>query len=111
MEVAAARREAGDLGGMITIQKTFTIPCSMGSDVIGLQPADSSAGVSMNQTRRVLIRTCLLSGLSRQPNSGDTVTVKGNLEDKGIDLIIAPLNGVEKFNAILTAFNLYNPNA
>ena len=116
LETAAARREADDLGGSITLPTgdattpTITLPCSMGFDTSGLQRADNSAGFQMNQTRRVIVRTALLADLPRQPQAGDTVTVHGNLESSPTELVISPGNGIEQFNAILTAFNLYNPN-
>ena len=110
MESAAARRETDDLGGTITFPQCDPVPCSMGFDISGLQRADNSAGLQLNQTRRVIIRTALLADLPRQPQAGDTVTVQGNLESSPTELVISPGNGIEQFNAILTAFNLYNPN-
>jgi len=82
----------------------------MGFDISGLQRAENSAGLQLNQTRRVIVRASMLADLPRQPQAGDTVTVRGNLETEDSELVISPGNGIEKFNAILTAFNLYNPN-
>ena len=111
MESAAARRETDDLGGTITFPQCDPVPCSMGFDISGLQRAENSAGLQLNQPRRVIVRSHLLDDLPRQPQAGDTVTVRGNLESEDSELVISPGNGIEKFNAILTAFNLYNPNA
>jgi hypothetical protein len=111
LEVAAARREASDLGGMITFPGCEPMPCAMGFDVSGLQSADNSAGFQFNQTRRVVVRSELLAGLPRQPQAGDEVILQGNLEAAPSVLVISPTSGIEQFNAILTAFNLYNPNA
>jgi hypothetical protein len=110
LEVAAARREQGDLGGTLTLATGETIPCSLGVDTSGLQRADNSAGFQFNQTRRVIVRTALLADIPRAPQAGDTVTVQGNLEDGPVSLVISPSNGIEQMNGILTAFNLYNPN-
>ena len=111
MESAAARRERGDLGGWITLPECDPIPCCFGPDTSGLQRADNSAGFQFNQMRRAIVRTSLLKDIPRQPAAGDTVTVRGNLETEDSILVISPSNGIEGFNAILTAINLYNPNA
>lgn len=117
LETAAARREADDLGGVITFPTgdaafpTISLPCAMGMDTSGIARAENSAGFQMNQVRRVIVRSALLADLPRQPQSGDTVTVQGNLESSPTEFQISPSNGIEQFNAILTAFNLYNPNA
>ena len=111
LEAAAARREMDDLGGMITFPDCEPLPCSMGVDVSGLQRADNSAGLQLNQSRRVIVRTSLLAGMDRQPQAGDIVSVQGNLESAPTSLTISPGTGIEQLNGILTAFNLYNPNA
>ena len=117
LETAAARRESSDLGGTINFPTGdaatpwLSLPCSMGFDTSGLARADNSAGFQLNQTRRVIVRASMLADLPRQPQAGDTVTVRGNLETEDSELVISPGNGIEKFNAILTAFNLYTPNA
>ena len=111
LEAAAAIRESSDLGGTLTLATGEEIPCSIGVDTSGMQRADNSAGVIIVQSRRILVRTSELAGVSRQPQSGDTVTVQGNLESSATSLVISPGNGIEQFNAILTAFNLYNPSA
>lgn len=110
LETAAERRETSDLGGVITFPQCDPLPCSMGPDTSGLARADNSAGFQFNEVRRLIVRTSLLAALTRQPAAGDTVTVQGNLETDPSTLVIAPANGIERFNAILTAFNLYNPN-
>ena len=110
MEAAAARRETDDLGGTITFPESDPLPCSMGVDTSGLQRAENSAGFQFNQTRKVIVRTAMLADIPRQPQSGDTVTVQGNLEAAPVELVISPSNGIEQMNGILTAFNLYNPN-
>ena len=111
LELAAVRREQSDLGGMLTLATGEQIPCAMGVDTSGLQRADNSAGFNFNQIRRVVVRSALLCDLQRAPQSGDTVTVQGNLETQPVKLVISLTNGIEQMNAILTAFNLYNPNA
>ena len=110
MENAAARREASDLGGFITFPECEPVPCSMGVDTSGLARADNSAGFQFNQTRRLVVRSALIAALPRAPQAGDVCSVIGNLETVASSLTIAPTNGVESFNAILTAVNLYNPN-
>ena len=115
-EIPAARREADDLGGFITLptgnaaNPTVKLPCAMGVDTSGLQRADNSAGFQMNQIRRVVIRTALLAQIPRMPAAGDNVIVQGNLESSPTELVISPSNGIEQMNGILTALNLYNPN-
>jgi len=109
-EVAAAKREATELGGLITFPQCPPVPCSMGVDTSGLQRAENSAGFQFNQTRKVIVRTAMLADIPRQPQAGDTVTVQGNLEAAPMELVISPSNGIEQLNGILTAFNLYNPN-
>ena len=111
LEAAAYRREQSDLGGTITFPDCPPIPCSIGVDTSGIQRADSSAGFQLNQSRRVVVRTAMLASLPRTPQSGDLVEVKGNLEEFPVELTISPSTGIEQMNAILTAFNLYNPNA
>lgn len=110
LEVAALRREQSDLGGILTLSTGEEIPCAIGVDTSGLQRADNSAGFQVNQNRRVIVRSALLADIPRQPQSGDIVTVQGNLEEYPVSLVISPTNGIEQMNAILTAFNLYNPN-
>ena len=111
LETAAVRREQSDLGGTIAFRDCPEIPCAMGIEVGGIFRADNSAGFQENQTLRVIVRTALLADLPRSPQAGDTVQVKGNLETTALELVIQPTIGIEQFNAILTAFNLYNPNA
>lgn len=111
LETAARQRERSDLGGTLTLPDGAALPCAMGPDFSGLQRADNSAGFQMNQTRRVLVRTSLLAGLTRPPQAGDTVQIQGNLETDPVTLVISPGTGIEQYNAILTALNLYNPNA
>jgi len=111
LEICAVRREQSDLGGILTLATGEQIPCAMGVDTSGLQRADNSAGFQLNQTRKVVVRTAMLSDIPRQPQAGDEVTVQGNLESNPITLVISPTNGIEQMNSILTGFNLYNPNA
>jgi hypothetical protein len=111
LEAAAAQREAGDLGGYIKFPDCDPVPCAMGFDVSGIARADDSAGIVLNQTRRVVVRTAMLENLPRSPQAGDIVEIKGNLEANPIELTISPNTGIEQYNAILTAFNLYNPTA
>jgi|GEM_PF-4146341 len=110
LEIAAARRESGDLGGYIIFPACEPMPCAMGVDTSGLQRADNSAGFQFNQSRRAIVRTALLADLPRQPQAGDVVEIRGNLETESAFLTISPTSGLESFNAILTAVNLYNPN-
>ena len=111
LEICAVRREQSDLGGILTLATGEQIPCAMGVDISGLQRADNSAGFQFNQTRRVVIRSALLADLPRQPQAGDPVTIQGNLEADSTTLTISPSTGIEQMNGILTAINLYNPNA
>lgn len=111
LESAAARRELGDLGGYIRFPDCDPVTCAMGVDVSGIQRADNSAGFQENQTRRVVVRSAMLANLPRSPQAGDIVEIKGNLEADPVELTIMPTTGIERYNAILTAFNLYNPNA
>jgi hypothetical protein len=111
LESAALQRERSDLGGTITFPDCPPIPCAIGVDTSGIQRADNSAGYQLNQSRRVVVRTAMLASLPRTPQAGDLVEIKGNLEENPVSLAISPSTGIEQMNAILTAFNLYNPNA
>lgn len=111
LEAAAYKREKSDLGGTITFPDCPPIPCAMGIDTSGLQRADNAAGFQMNQSRTVLVRTAMLAQLPRSPQAGDKVEIKSNLEENPVTLSIMPTTGIENYNAILTAFNLHNPNA
>lgn len=111
LEAAAARRERGDLGGYIRFPDCDPVPCAMGVDTSGIQRAENSAGFQVSQTRRVVVRSAMLEDLPRTPQAGDIVEIKGNLEADAVELSIMPGTGIERYNAILTAFNLYNPNA
>lgn len=115
LEIAIIRREQSDLGGVVRFSgqpdEVPDIPCAMGMDASGIQRSDNSAGFQLNQTRRIVVRTALLAALLAAPAAGDTVRVKGNLEEDWTELVISPGNGIESMNAILTGFNLYNPTA
>ncbi len=115
LQNAAALRETTPLGGIITFTQEdgseVAVPCSMGADVSGLQRADNSAGFQISNTRSVVVRTVLLASLlGRAPVAGEPVSVQGRMESDPTTLVIAPTNGVESYNAILTKLNLYNPN-
>src|ERR1019366_7012696 len=79
---AAKQRERSDLGGMVTFQAGDPIPCAMGGDTTSLQRAATTDGFNLNETRRITVRTSMLAALPRQPQSGDTVILKGNLENR-----------------------------
>lgn len=111
LEVAAVHRERSDLGGTIAFPDCEPVPCAVGVDVSGIQRADNSAGFQVNQARRVVVRDSMLADLPRAPQSGDNVEVKWNLAPAPVSLVITPGTGIERMNGILTAFNLYNPNA
>lgn len=106
---AAKQRERSDLGGMVTFEAGDPIPCAMGGDTTSLQRAPTSDGFQLDQTRRITVRTSLLTALPRLPRSGDTAFLKGNLENKPATLQIADVNGVSAMNAILTVIEFYNP--
>lgn len=109
LEAAAKRREASDLGGVATFVTGDPIPCSMGADMTSLQRAVNTDGFQIEQTRKIVVRTSLLSALPRFPQSGDTVILKGNLENKPATLQISDTGGVESLNGILTVISVYNP--
>ena len=110
MEAAAKRREASDLGGTITFGGCQPMPCAMGADMAALHRVSGTDGFQLNETRKVVIRTSLIAGMARQPQSGDTVLLQGNLETEATTLQISDDNGIESLNGILTVISTYNPN-
>ena len=120
VEYAASQRERDDLGGTIQFSKSGNsplvfgdpIPCSMGADLMALMRAGTTDGFNLNETRKVTVRTCLLQGMARQPQSGDTVKLKGNLPNSPtVQLQISDEGGVQNCNGILTVISCYNPKA
>ena len=119
VEYAAVQRERDDLGGTIQFTKSGNsplvfgdpIPCSMGADLMALMRDQKTAGFDLNETRKLTVRTALLQGLARQPQSGDTVKITGNLPNSpSVQLQISDEGGIQSLHGILTVLSLYNPD-
>lgn len=111
LETGAKLRESSALGGFLTTPDGDTIPCAQGPDVSGLARADNSAGLTFTRTRKVVVRKSELLRIGYAPESGHQVTLRGRneAESAAVTLMIAPVNGVEDYNSILVALNLYDP--
>lgn len=110
MEAGFIRMESSDLGGTLTFPDGTELPCCPAVESGGIQRAENSAGFTLQQTRRVLVRSSLVATLATPPQAGDTLLVQGRLEVAPVALVIQPGIGIESMNGVITAFNLYNPN-
>ena len=109
--LAAQYREMGDLGGTVAFVGSSAVPCAMGADTTALKRAGTTDGFMLDKTRKITVRTDLLKGMARQPQSADTVTLTMNLDKTLVKMQISDINGVQSCNGILTVIELYSPPA